>query len=332
MRTLATGVFSEVRPAPPRESFQGVLVAERSRTTFAEEPEVLDVLEADGRRGASLGLPWRRVLEVRRERAQLVVIREHFIGLSGAELVEGLKTHRRLLPLDVWLTVAAALLAAEEGHWGPASGGGLRSFGFDFQKRLLVFADPQLHFAGQHLEEQLPPAPRIGNLLARARFLSPEHLRGSPTSEASRVFAAATVLCELLTTTPAFSGASTIEAMRQLALGQSRWSAELHPEAPMALEQTLRRALLPDVGRRWPLLAEFREALLKYAGVTPAPMERAAAVWLGVDIPQWRAQLAEVAQSPEWLPRRWRQGGLQVLEDTLLEIIPTPERLPCPVG
>ena len=90
----------------------------------------------------------------------------------------------------------------------------------------------------------------------------------------------------------------------------------------------MRRALRQEPERRWPSVREFGEALLAAAGRPPASMAEAAAVALSLDVPRVQRRLHAVAQTPEWMPESWRDGGLEVFEDALLELVGTPMDLP----
>lgn len=328
MAPLARGAWSDVTPAPPRPGVDLPLVTEATHESLAPHPTLLDSLEAEARHLAALGPPFRRVLEVTRTPVSVTLVAEQFIGLSVQKLVQRLAEAGRVLPLPVWLAFADALTQVPDTSFGPAVGGGLQSLGVDVKRRLVVFPDPHLVFAGMHLDRLLPPAPRVGNLTDLILYTSPEQVMGLPMTHASRVFSIAAVLAELLTTTSPFLRGSQFETARAISRGVFFWSAAAHPQCPPEVGTVLVRALHQEPHRRWPSLRALGEALAAAAGVPPASKAEACAVALAVDFPRVQRRLRAVSQVPTWLPEAWRNGGLEVFEDQLLELVPAPGQLP----
>ncbi len=328
MATLARGAWSEVTSAPPRPGVDLPLVTEATHESLAPRTTLLDSLEAEARHLAALGPPFRRVLQVTRTPVSVTLVAEQFIGLSVKELVLSLVKAGRVLPLPVWLAFADALTRAPDTSFGPAAGGGLQSLGVDVKRRLVVFPDPHLVFAGMHLDRLLPPTPRVGSLANIIPYISPEQAMGLPLTYASRVFSIATVLAELLTTTAPFLRGSQFETARAISRGAFFWSAAAHPQCPPEVGTVLVRALHQEPHRRWPSLRALGEALAAAAGVPPASMADACAVALAVDFPRVQRHLRAMSQVPTWLPEVWRNGGLEVFEDQLLEVVPPTGHLP----
>jgi hypothetical protein len=328
MEALAQGTWSEVRPAAPLPGLTALLVRERTHATYGRAAEVLDGLESEARHQATLGPPFRHVLEVTRSPRAVALLREHTVGLVGSALVKRLAAAGRLLPLEVWLGLAETLIAVpEEASCGPAAGGGLRSMAVDVRGRVVIFPDPLLALADPRLQALLPIAPRLGRDFELGS-LSPEQIRGLPTRGASRVFSLAWALAELLTTTSPFQRHTTFETLVAVARGELSWDTGAHPQCSRALAQVLRQALHPKPEARFSSLPAFRGALRDAAGVGPAPAAEVAAVVLGVDFPEVQERLRALAQTPDWLPFAWRDGGLGVLEDALLESLVPLDRLP----
>ena len=327
MEPLTRGMLSDVWPAPPRPGAEVPLVLERSHAFLDTSDGVLDGLEAEARRLAALGPPFRRVLEVTRTPVDVSLVWESLVGLTGGDLERGLAAQGRLLPLEAWLRLALELTAVPpSAPCGPTAGGGTGSLGFDVRRQLVLFPDARLTLFGPRIDALLPPAPRIG----RPDFgaLSPEQVKGLPTVPASRVFAVAGVLAGLLTAASPFLRGSLFETLHAVVRGELHWDPTENPACPAALAAVLRRALLPEPERRWPDLDAFREALQGAAGVAPAPLEEVALVALSVDFPRVQAGLRALAAEPAWLPAAWRAGGLRVLEDSLLESLVPLEQLP----
>lgn len=330
MTPLARGAFSEVFPAPWRPGHDTPLVVERTHLSLSEQAGLLDLLEEEARRMAGLGPPFRHLFRVTRSPTSVSFLAEHFIGLSGKALVRALGAERRLLPLPAWLALAEVLTRTPAlVGFGPAAGGGLDTFGFDVRCRVVLFPEPHLALSGAHLEHLLPPAPRVGRGMADIiPYASPELLTGMPLTPAAGVFSLATALIELLTVSSPFLRTSAAETSRAVLRGEPPWRSDVHPECPPALGDVLTRALHPDPAKRWPSLSAFGAALLVAAGVPPVSVEEATRVALGLDIPLVQRQLRALAEVPEWLPERWRGGGLEIFEDALLERLGRPSDLP----
>jgi serine/threonine protein kinase len=168
--------------------------------------------------------------------------------------------------------------------------------------------------------------------LETLRSASPEAIKGMALTGASSVFAAASVLAELLTTTAPFLRATMMETLIAVVEGAPTWAAEANPGVPRALREVLRRALQPRPGDRWSTLAELQRAVLGAVDLEPATTERAATVCLSVAFPLVQLQLRALERAPDWLPEVWRGGGLEVLEDELLESLVPLDRFPARRG
>ena len=110
--------------------------------------------------------------------------------------------------------------------------------------------------------------------------------------------------------------------------GEARWRAANHPDCPGALADVLTRAMAAQPGDRPASPEAFRLQLLEAAGCAPASPERVGNVVLGLAPELVRAALTELKAQPEFLPSSWANGGLAVLEDSLLESLVSVDRLP----
>jgi hypothetical protein len=335
MRVLARAQWSEVRRAPPRPGLAVPLSVEQTHPSLTQAQ--LDVVEAYARALARRRGPYRRVLEVRRTPDAVVLLTEDFLGPSGGQLVRAMAARARLLPFTAWLRVAVELIhsqTAAEGGPGPGiAEAGLDALGFDLHRRLVLFPAPRPLLWGHALEQRMLDAAApvlgafddavLGSISGRwGSGLSPEAVRGSPLQPASSVFSAAALLVELLTTQAPFRRAARMQTLMAVANAEARWSHAVHPGCPLLVQAVLRRALHRALEDRWPDLPAFEAALLEAAGVPPASLEATAAAALALTADQWSGELRELAADPSALPETWREGGLAVLEDELLEVMP----------
>jgi hypothetical protein len=325
------GSLSETWATAPREGVDAPLMVERSFEYLAHERD-FDPVEEETRQLAKLAAPFRSILEVRRVGSVLEVVQERFVGLSSRHLVNVLFRGRRLLPLDVWLGLAEVLCRA----WGsvPADDVTWRmvptiaSFGVDVRRRVQVFPEPDFSLALEVPRSSLStPGPLVR---ANLENYSPEHVTQSTPAvdERSRVFSLATVLVELLTLDRPFRRVSQLATLQATLTEEPRWRASHHPHCPPALGQVLRRAMARRPADRPESLEVLQRLLLEAAGCAPASSQRIANVVLGVDPESVRRTLATLRAQLEFLPPSWRDGGIDVLEDQLLETLVPFEQLP----
>jgi hypothetical protein len=185
----------------------------------------------------------------------------------------------------------------------------------------LVLSVAELNHVLSHFPIPQAVVAHAGGLTGQmpVHFISPEHVRGVPITEASRVFALGSVLITMLTGDRAFAEDNQMATLLRIAEGRARWRATAHPECPPALAEALARAIRPAPGDRFESLPELRAALRDAAGVAPASADEVAGVFFGADPEGLRARFKALAERPDLLPEGWRGGGLAVLEDRALE-------------
>jgi hypothetical protein len=305
------------------------LVLERTTALLSRDPDLLGLIELETRALADLPPPFRRIFEVRRTPDSVEVVQERFLGVSGRQLVLALTRQTRLLPLDVWLALAKSLCTGWSGipRHSPAwrMVPTIDSFGIDLRHRLLIFPEPH-HSLGLELAR----APAHGVLVTpRWENFSPEHAsRADIIDERARVFCLATVLVELLTGERPFRRATALATLQATLTGEPHWRPQHHPDCTETLARALGSALARSPQGRPASLSELSDDLTAAAGVTPAPADRVANVVLGAEFELLRRTLAALRAEPDVLPPSWRTGGLEVLEDELLEGLVPIDELP----
>jgi hypothetical protein len=204
----------------------------------------------------------------------------------------------------------------------------ITSFGVDVSRRVILFPDP--HHSIPLEVARSTRTTRTSIVWLRWENFSPEHVtHGLPdVEERSRVFSLATVLVELLTLDRPFHRVSQLATLQATLTEDPRWRVTHHPQGTAALGQVLGRAMARRPGDRPESLEALRQMLLEAAGCAPASPERIANVVLGVDPDSVRATLAALRAQPEFLPLSWSQGGIDVLEDQLLEGLVPFDQLP----
>jgi hypothetical protein len=183
-------------------------------------------------------------------------------------------------------------------------------FGVDIKRQLLIF--PSTH---QSLSAELTTEGGYVPQLHHA--IAPELRDGAPNDPRARVYGLAASLALFLV------GDNPIRRRlrRETPSTETQWDPTLHPGCSAALAQVLSGALQVDPMSRpespRALLAEFLAA----AGCAPASLERVAIMMVGAAPDQWKSALTYLRRNPEFLPTAWRDGGLSVLEDQLLEVM-----------
>ncbi len=106
---------------------------------------------------------------------------------------------------------------------------------------------------------------RAGIIKGKVRYMSPEQARGKPLDGRSDVFAAGSVLYEMLAGRPPFTGPNEMEIIRAVRRASPEPLERLATHAPEALVALVRRAMAPAPEDRFQSAAAFRDALHAFA-------------------------------------------------------------------
>jgi serine/threonine-protein kinase len=152
--------------------------------------------------------------------------------------------------------------------------------------------------------------------------MSPEQCRGRTVDRRSDVFALGTILYELTTGAPPFSGDSDLEILNWIATGTAK--APAWPEAsgvyPPALSAIVMRALAPDPVDRYPTMQAFQIALETFAREGSLPVSTVALGGLmhelfAEELAAWRAAEQAGKSLAEHLAARAAVHGGQPAEE-----------------
>ena len=136
------------------------------------------------------------------------------------------------------------------------------------------------------------------------------------------------VLISLLTFERPFGAPSEFQLLQNVIDGHAKWNWRLHPQCPAPLAQVLDRAIERDPKQRWQSLEALRLAIHDAVKLTPADSRRLAGVVFGANPTRLRECVARLEAHSEFLPPSWARGGLQVMEDQLLEQLVPLDELP----
>lgn len=178
---------------------------------------------------AAGGLPWRRAAEV------------------GASLAEGLAAahsrgivHRDLKPDNVFLTSEGRVKILDFGlaRW-------VREESTEDQTSAPTTPDPT----------------QPGTVLGTVGYMSPEQVRGEPTTAASDVFAFGCVLHETLTGRPAFTGGTPFERMAAILRDEPHPPSRQAPDVPAEVDALVASCLVKSAAHRSASAGELAKRL-----------------------------------------------------------------------
>jgi eukaryotic-like serine/threonine-protein kinase len=193
-------------------------------TTFA----VMELLEGETLRAriSDSPVPWRRAVAI------------------GVEIAEGLAAahakgviHRDLKPENVFLTT-------------------------DGRVKILDFGLAQYRPSGPQQEDtRATIVTEPGTIMGTAAYMSPEQVRGEPTSATSDVFSLGCVLHEMIAGRRAFAGRSSAETMAAILTAQPSPLTDLVGEVPPELDRWITHCLEKNPGERFQSARDLAFAL-----------------------------------------------------------------------
>jgi eukaryotic-like serine/threonine-protein kinase len=193
-------------------------------TTFA----VMELLEGETLRAriSDSPVPWRRAVAI------------------GVKIAEGLAAahakgviHRDLKPENVFLTT-------------------------DGRVKILDFGLAQYRPSGPQQEDtRATIVTEPGTIMGTAAYMSPEQVRGEPTSATSDVFSVGCVLHEMIAGRRAFAGRSSAETMAAILTAQPPSLTDLVGEVPPELDRWITHCLEKNPGERFQSARDLAFAL-----------------------------------------------------------------------
>ena len=204
---------------------------------YIEGWSVRQVLEACARRGAPL--PLRFVLPIAIDMATGLAYVHDLHDSAGRALA---LVHRDVSPENVMITL-------------------------DGQSKLVDFG------IAKRQDSPIETAP--GVLKGKARYLSPEQVRGGRVTPATDQFALASVLFEMAAGAPLFPGKNTAAVVFAMGSGDIPDPGQMCPELPAGFAAILRRALAKDPANRFPSCAQLAKELAQIQETSGARASRA---------------------------------------------------------
>ncbi len=151
---------------------------------------------------------------------------------------------------------------------------------------------------------------RAGIIKGKVRYMSPEQARGKKLDARSDVFATGSVLYELLTGHPPFTGRNELEIIRAVRRASPPPVQELEPNVPEPLARIVAQAMAPSPQERFADAGAFRDALRTFARAHGSGYRR--------------TRLAS------WMRELWEEDierELRALEELVLDLPDHPEEM-----
>jgi serine/threonine protein kinase/predicted negative regulator of RcsB-dependent stress response len=130
--------------------------------------------------------------------------------------------------------------------------------------------------------DEIDDSPRIGKRLTRPgvamgtpEYMAPEQAAGHPADPRSDIYAAGSILYEMLTGVPPYDGDNVMEILHKKANEPPRPIVELRPDVPAPVVALVERAMARNPGERPQSMAELARQIREVEialSVTPAPV------------------------------------------------------------
>jgi tRNA A-37 threonylcarbamoyl transferase component Bud32 len=292
IRRLAVGGMAEIYLARLLgvgiEGFEKLVVLKRILPQHALDPELLRMFLDEARLSATLTHPHvTEVYDVGADGEAPFFAMEY---VHGANLRELMRAHARVAgtataPLELAYAIGIVAAAADGLHYahdrlGPR-GEPLGIVHRDVSpSNVLVSYDGAVKVSDFGIAKWAFQRTRTqeGTLKGKFAYMSPEQCRGRAVDRRSDVFALGTILYELTTGGPPFSGDSDLEILNRIATGVApppAWPEDKGPYPP-ALAAIVMRALAPAPDQRFPTMEAFQLALETFAREASLPVSTVA--------------------------------------------------------
>jgi serine/threonine protein kinase len=125
--------------------------------------------------------------------------------------------------------------------------------GVDGSSRIVDFGIAKAESRNTHTQ--------VGMIKGKLNFMAPEQLRSQPLDRRVDIFGMGVTLWEAITLRRLFAGANDFETASRILKGEYPSLLEFDPKLPSALDEIVRRSLLPDPNDRFATAEEFAEAI-----------------------------------------------------------------------
>ncbi|MFO0554055.1 MAG: serine/threonine-protein kinase [Polyangiaceae bacterium] len=290
--------------------FEKIVAVKRLHPSFASDAELSLMLLDEARLSARVHHPYVvPTLDVVHEGNELLLVMEYVHGESLARLMKRAKERH----LEIDARVAAAVIAQtlrglHAAHEATdASGARLELVHRDVSpQNVIVGADGLARVLDFGIAKALGrlQTTRDGQVKGKVAYMSPEQLRGQPVDRRTDIFAAFTVLWELLTGERLFAQADDAATMWRVFQGEIPPPSK-HAQTSAALDEVVLRGLARERDARFATALEAAEALERAIPLA-SPSEVAAWVGelVGSELERQKARVADLERDEDAEPAR----------------------------
>jgi serine/threonine-protein kinase len=297
LERIDVGGMAEVFAA--RDAAGRFVAVKRLLPTLADDLDLVTMFLDEARIGVQLDHPSiAQVYDLGKIAGSYYMAMEYVGGADLHALLDRLRRRGRRLPVSLAAYAAARICSAlEHAHRRRgADGQGLHVVHRDVSPRnvLLSFEGEVklIDFGIAQASTRRRPAEE-GILRGKLGYMSPEQARGLPVDCRSDVFAAGTLLHEMLTGERLFTGRSELAILEKVRNAEVQPPSRSNPEVSHRLDQAVLRALARDVEDRTPRAGDVAREIAPEAD--PAGPLRVAQL-LGELFPEERRKVEELAR------------------------------------
>ena len=286
---LAVGGMAEVFRAKSMgiEGFAKIVAIKRILPALAMDDEFVQMFVEEAKiagrlRHANIV----RILELGKMEDAHFIAMEYVSGKDLKQIFRELKLLETHMPTPMAVWIATQVLAGlDYAHRQRGSDGrSLRIIHRDVSpQNVLVSHDGLVKLIDFGIAKAATRATQTvaGVIKGKLAYMSPEQITGRDLDHRSDVFAATTVLHEMLTGERLFAGGNDIEIIDRVRQAAARPPSEINPEVPPSLDAIVMKGLARDPNDRWDTAGDMQEALMGYvASIRPPFNAGRLAAWM----------------------------------------------------
>ncbi|MFN3199382.1 MAG: protein kinase domain-containing protein [Bradymonadia bacterium] len=268
LERLGAGGMARVYKA--RDTRLGRIVAlKKIHEELAEQDQVVTRFQREAQVVAQLHHP--HIVElhdiVELESGGMAMIMEYVEGVDLADAIE----NQRPLPPDLALTLIRPIAdALAEAHSADIVHRDVKP------ANILIGVDGRLKLSDFGIAKMLEETQltRTGGFLGTPAYIAPEQAKGEPVGPSCDQYALATVLYELITGRPPFTGANALALLNNILKGHYDDPRRHNPEVSEACAALIARGMHIDPGSRYPSVAAFGAAMGRLMPPLDPPQQR----------------------------------------------------------
>ncbi|MBX3275901.1 MAG: serine/threonine protein kinase [Sandaracinaceae bacterium] len=289
---LAVGGMAEVYRAKSLgvHGFEKIIAIKRILPTLAEDDEFVQMFVEEAKIAGRLRhANVTRIFELGKIDGTHFIAMEYVFGKDLLQIRKRLEEQGRRMPaaMAAWI-VASVLAGLDYAHRQRGADGqplGIIHRDISPQNVLLSY-DGQVKLCDFGIAKAASRATQTvaGVVKGKLGYMSPEQITGRPMDHRSDVFAASTVLWELLTGERLFGKGSDYEILERVRNAVAEPPSTRNPEVSAALDMVVMRGLAREADDRWDTAGDMHEALMGFVVTQRPPFSTARlAEWMNTE-------------------------------------------------